>query len=228
MHDRDVRSAILSRLNAEHADDQDTRIVEEMGIWSGSVRVDVAVINGELCGYELKSDRDTLTRLPAQAEIYSRVFDKMYLVVGERHAPKARRIIPRWWGVIIAKSRHGSVSLSDAREAKSNPTLDPVLVAQLMWREEALAVLERHNLAKGWRSKSADAIHRHLAASLPVVELSNAVRSALKARAGWLRKSIGDQGQVAVHCDLDPSGAATGIGGVGCDLLDTGVSPAAC
>lgn len=209
MHDRDVRDAILGRLNAEHADDQDTRIVEEMGIWSGSVRVDVAVINGELCGYELKSDRDTLARLPLQADIYSRVFDKMYLVVGERHAPKARRIIPRWWGVIVAKSRHGTITLSDAREAKANPTLDPVLVAQLMWKEEALAVLERHNLAKGWRSKSADAIHRRLAASLSAVELSDAVRSTLKARVGWLRQPSGNQGEVTVHTDLNPAGTTS-------------------
>jgi hypothetical protein len=39
--------------------DLDTRVVEEMGIWAGSVRVDIAVINGEFHGFELKSDRDT-------------------------------------------------------------------------------------------------------------------------------------------------------------------------
>jgi len=206
MHDRDVRDAILSRLNAEHENDADTRIVEEMGVWAGSVRVDVAVINGELSGYELKSDRDTLTRLPLQADIYSRVFDKMYLVVGERHAPKARRIIPRWWGVIVAKSRNGAVTLSEAREAKPNPSPEPFLVSQLMWKEEALAVLERHGLAKGWRSKTADAIHRHLSESLTAEQLSEAVRSTLKARVGWLGKSVADQGQMTVHPDLNPAG----------------------
>jgi hypothetical protein len=60
MRDRDVRAALLRRLSSDYADDADTRIVEEMGVWSGSVRIDVAVINGELSGYELKSDRDTL------------------------------------------------------------------------------------------------------------------------------------------------------------------------
>jgi hypothetical protein len=68
-----------------------------MGIWSGSVRIDVAVINGELTGYELKSDRDTLERLPLQAELYSRVFDRLILVVGKRHAKKAIEHIPEWW-----------------------------------------------------------------------------------------------------------------------------------
>lgn len=208
MHDRDVREAILTRLNAEHESDADTRIVEEMGVWAGSVRVDVAVINGELAGYELKSDRDTLTRLPLQADIYSRVFDKMYLVVGERHAPKARRIIPRWWGVIVAKSKNGTITLREVREAKPNPSPDPFLVSQLMWKDEALVVLERHGLAKGWRSKTADAIHRHLSESLTAEQLSEAVRSTLKARLGWLGKPVTNQGQMTVHPDLDPASPA--------------------
>ena len=77
MRDLDVRTAVRAQLVAAHADDDNTRIVEEMGIWSGSVRVDVAVINGELAGWELKSARDNLRRLPQQAELYSQVFDRM-------------------------------------------------------------------------------------------------------------------------------------------------------
>jgi hypothetical protein len=64
MRDSDVRGATKAWLSAEYACDQDTRIVEEMGVWSGSVRIDIAIINGHLSGYELKSDRDTLERLP--------------------------------------------------------------------------------------------------------------------------------------------------------------------
>ena len=69
MRDIDVRQAVKSYLKALHEDDPATRIVEEMGIWAGSVRIDIAVINGELSGFELKSDSDTLQRLPLQADI---------------------------------------------------------------------------------------------------------------------------------------------------------------
>ena len=64
MRDRDVRQALLAHLAELHAGDPDTRIVEEMGVWCGTARIDVAVVNGELCGFELKSERDTLERLP--------------------------------------------------------------------------------------------------------------------------------------------------------------------
>lgn len=73
MGDSEVRDAVLSKLDRQYFGDRHTRIVEEMGIWSGSVRIDIAVINGQLHGYELKSARDTLQRLPTQAELYSKV-----------------------------------------------------------------------------------------------------------------------------------------------------------
>ena len=56
MRDIDVRRAVRKKLGEQYAHDPDTRIVEEMGIWSGTVRIDIAIINGELNGFELKSD----------------------------------------------------------------------------------------------------------------------------------------------------------------------------
>lgn len=102
MRDADVRASVIGMLREQHRGDDATRIVEEMGIWSGSARIDVAVINGELTGYELKSDRDTLGRLPAQVKLYGRVFDRVVLVVGRKHATAAQRVVPKWWGITIA------------------------------------------------------------------------------------------------------------------------------
>jgi len=191
MRDADVRAAVLRALAEQHQGDDDTRIVEEMGIWSGSVRIDVAVINGRLTGYELKSDRDTLERLPAQAELYSRVFDEVSLVVGASHASKALGIIPAWWGVIVATERSGEVQLEKVRDPQRNPAPDPLLIARLLWRSEALAVLEARGLARGWRSKSAPQLHERLATVLSEAEISDAVRTALKQREGWLGQAVG-------------------------------------
>jgi len=102
MRDRDVREAVRAYLYDAHKADRETLIVEEMGVWSGTVRIDIAVINGELSGFELKSDRDKLDRLPLQAKVYSKVFDRVTLVVGARHVRKALPLIPEWWSVLIA------------------------------------------------------------------------------------------------------------------------------
>jgi len=205
MRDLDVRQAVKRALEQQHQGDDDTRIVEEMGIWSGSVRVDVAVINGELQGYELKSEKDTLNRLPAQRDLYSRVFDRVTLVSAEKHLEKASALIPDWWGLCAARAdSSGNVSLSFIRAPNRNPCLEPMQIARLLWRSEALEILLERELAQGVRSKPVEILCRRLAEALPIDELRAEVRSALKRRVGWLRKSLCDQSEVSVHANRNP------------------------
>lgn len=225
MRDSDVRAAVLSTLSRCHANDANTRVVEEMGIWSGSVRIDVAVINGELSGYELKSDRDTLQRLPQQVELYGLVFDRLTLVVGTKHSEKAVAMLPEWWSVLIAFEQRGSLTLQPVKIGSANPHRDPYFVAQLLWREEAVAALEAFDLARGWRSKAVKLIHERLAAEVPLASLATHVRSALKRRPGWLGQTIGHQGEVSVgdiRCPLRPPSRRDRTVG---DLFDSIVSP---
>lgn len=228
MRDADVRIAVRRRLEAEHAETTDTLIVDEMGVWSGTVRIDLAVINGEICGYELKSDRDTLARLPVQADVYSRVFDRVTLVVGERHASKAREIIPKWWGVVLARYRGGELQLVDDRKSKRNPKRDPHLVAELLTKDEAISILERHGLAAGWRSKRAREIYHRLATELPLDRLSECVRVTLRCRQNWLGNNCPRVLDVTVDAVSDPLGETAWLGGSCGNLVDDTVSPTMC
>jgi len=225
MRDADVREALRKRLYRDHDGDADTLIVEEMGVWSGSVRIDVAVINGELSGYELKSDRDTLERLPAQADIYSKVFDRMTLVVGARHASKARGMVPEWWGCTVARMRKGRVVLVPERPAQSNPAPSPFVIAQLLWKDEAISILDKHGLARGWRSKPAAAIFHRLASELPFRVLVEHVRTTLRARERWLRQSGSRHLDVTVHAVLDPSRQSARTKGAGRNCVNLSVAP---
>ncbi len=204
MRDIHIRTAMLDKLHKIHQDQADAKIVQEMGVWAGTVRVDIAVLNGEMVGYELKSDSDTLGRLPMQAEIYSRVFDRMTLVVGDRHFDKAARIIPEWWGIIKAVESGKGIRLRQARPSRKNRAQDPYLIAELLRKEEALLLLEQFGLANGWRSKRVRAIHERLAAELPLRVLRNRVREILKARASWLGQDCIHQLDVPVNTELHP------------------------
>lgn len=206
MKDRDVRDAIKAHLNALHSRDSNTRIVEEMNVWSGTVRIDLAVINGELSGFELKSDRDTLKRLPLQAEIYSRVFDRVTLVVGHKHASKSIPLIPPWWGVTVARSSGDgdTVSLSHERPASINPAPDAHLIAEFLWKDEAIAVLSKYCLDKGWRAKRIRLLHERLAENLPLEALKDEVREVLKARTNWLGQSRTNNLDVPIDTDQSP------------------------
>ena len=204
MRDRDVRAALLQRLAITYAGDDDTRIVQEMGIWSGSVRIDIAVINCELVGYELKSDRDTLERLPLQADLYSRVFDRLLLVVGERHFQKAVSHVPEWWGVLVATKEREGITLLPFRKEGWNPSPEPYLIAQLLWKDEAIAVLESYNLARGWRGKRVKDIHQRLASEVSFDKLRAEVRTRLKERRDWLWQPISGYFNMSVDPNPDP------------------------
>jgi hypothetical protein len=198
MRDSDVREAMRSWLASEYADDPSSRFVEEMGVWNGSVRIDLAVINGALHGYEIKSERDTLGRLSEQMRLYDQVFDTITLVAAEKHISKARPLVSPWWGLtVVAPGADGKLTLTEAKKAEQNPLLDKVQLARLLWKPEQLLVLEKIGKGKGARSKSVDALCEILANALSERALSAHVREMLKARSGWLRQAVTHERQVA-------------------------------
>ncbi len=205
MRDHDVRQALLQLLEQQHRGDDDTTVVEEMGIWAGTVRIDVAVINGELTGFELKSERDTLARLPDQADVYGMVFDRLYLVTTDKHFRKAKDIIPSWWGSLIVRTEiDGSVSIKEKRAAKINQKIDPAILAKLLWREEALSLLEENGFAAGYRSKPAHILHDRLASCLDIQILRDGVRKALKIRTNWLGQISAHALDMPINADANP------------------------
>jgi hypothetical protein len=185
MRDIDVRDALRRRLHQEHASElPDTLFVDELGL-CGQVRVDVAVVNGVLSGYELKSASDTLRRLPTQVEIYSQVLDHATLVVADNHADHARAMLPSWWGVIEATWTGVDVELRNVTPPQMNPGIQAYSLAQLLWRDEVLDELTQRGLEVGYRSKPRLILWQRLAAEVPLDELRQVVRARLKAREGW-------------------------------------------
>lgn len=185
MRDRDVRSALHKQLLSQHAADLDsTRFVDELGL-CGEVRVDVAVVNAALSGFELKSASDTLRRLPAQIDVYSRVLDYCTLVVAENHLDRATAAIPSWWGCTVAAWDGTKVTLSEETPARLNPAIDAYSLAQLLWRDETLAALEQIGAARGVRSKPRTVLWRRLADAVEIDELRVLVREVLKRRQAW-------------------------------------------
>mgnify|MGYP000284964948 CR=1 FL=1 len=62
MKDQDVRFAVHHKLLKESHLDPDCLVVDEFSISLGASRADIAVINGVIHGYELKSEYDSLER----------------------------------------------------------------------------------------------------------------------------------------------------------------------
>lgn len=186
MRDRDIRAALHARLLDEHAEDLDsTRFVDELGL-CGEVRVDIAVVNAALSGFELKSAADTLRRFPKQVDVYSRVLDYCTLVTAPSHLDHALNILPKWWGCVIAKDE----GLDEIRPAKFNKTIDGYSLAQLLWRDETLAILDSLDAVRGCKSKPRQFLWRRLADVTDIHQLRDIVRDTLKGRTAWRVNSL--------------------------------------
>jgi hypothetical protein len=171
---------LLKRHLADTGLGHGTVILDELGLCQGDVRVDVAAVNGELSGFEIKSPADTLARWPKQRRIYSQVVDRAWLVAPEKTLAAAAA--PDWWGLIRIVETPDRLGLRVVREAAFNPSPDAYAIACLLWRDEALAALEQFGLDRGVRTRRRRLIWRRLADQLPLDDLRRAVRSALKIR----------------------------------------------
>jgi hypothetical protein len=185
MRDFEIRLRLRDVLRAKHQSEPDTLIVEELGLREGSSRVDLAVINGSMHGFEIKSDRDKLSRLPSQSYSYGMCFDAMTIVVGERHLGAALEALPEWWGVIRASDGPDGVVLDVVRDAAPNPDVRPEVVVQLLWRDEALAILREHDLAKRFGGRPRREMWAALVDALSPEQVGEVVRTAIKARGDW-------------------------------------------
>jgi hypothetical protein len=169
-----VRDALRRRLVAESGESLET--VAEFWVPRSHVRADLAVIGRSMDGFEIKTERDSLQRLPRQAVAYGRVFDQCTVVVAEKHCDRVHGMLPPWWGITTV-SGNGTVVFTEVRAADSNPELDPDTLVRLLWHDEAMAALTRLGREPDKQSSRNSLWHELL--QLPVTELREVVRRAI-------------------------------------------------
>ncbi|NIK11151.1 sce7726 family protein [Alkalibacillus almallahensis] len=135
LNEAEVRNLLLEDLNNELKEDEYTRIINELGIDYGASRVDVAVVNGIIHGYEIKSDLDTLDRLPNQISYYNRVFERMTIVSSRKYYEKVNELVPKWWGIKII-SADGSRLICKRTGRRKNKNQDKSLLLKLLWKKD--------------------------------------------------------------------------------------------
>ena len=179
--ERDIRIALLRRLQDVHEKEQATLILEELGILRGRARIDVAVLNGSLHGYEIASDFDTLRRVHYQLPRFADVCDELTFVVGREHYEAIVTSVPMWCGIIVAVQRQSVEFILD-RHPTAKP-VDAIATAKLLWRDEAESLLRTYGHTKIPRNRTdlAEAVAR----AIDLRTLRADVLGILKQRAAW-------------------------------------------
>ena len=191
MRDQIIRQAFHTSVLKSAHNDIDTLVVDELGLKNGEIRADIAVLNGKLVGYEIKTENDTLSRLPSQVQAYSEVFDQAFLIVSKNHLKKAIAAIPNWWGVYTINSEpENQFSFSCHRKAKINKNQVSFSLAQLLWKAEALEVANvclRHNIKP---KTSKHEVYEVISGTCSTRKLSKIVIQYLKQRSNWRTSPI--------------------------------------
>ena len=165
-YDRSIRSHLRWRLERATADLEATAVVDELSVCSGIARVDLAVLNGALHGFEIKSERDTLARLHSQSQFFSEVVDYMTLVVVDRFVPEATAI----------------VHFDTIRDCAPNPHVSVLPFLEFLWRDEAYNLALETGVASGLKAASKSKLYRRLAERVPWKVLHHSVLDKLRTR----------------------------------------------
>ncbi|MFE7062042.1 sce7726 family protein [Sutcliffiella sp. NPDC057660] len=183
LNEIEVRTLLLNELNKIYGDCSNTRIINELGLENGASRVDVAVVNGIMHGYEIKSDLDNLFRLPRQMEYYNRAFERMTVVVGRKYVNEVRDIIPGWWGIkAVSKDQSRLIEIRKGRKVSNQ---DPMLLIKLLWKKELEGFIDYIGLPKSYKKMRKNQLLSLLMKEAEIDVLKTYVYSVLKERENW-------------------------------------------
>ena len=186
LSENEIRKAVLRSVTRHLSTIPDSTIVEELGILEGANRIDVAVLNGGLEGFEIKSDHDTLRRLPQQLEAYSKVFDRLTVVTTSKHIKSTLLLVPDWIGVWSAYRGPDSIPrLRKLRTARANRRVDPKSLVQLLWRDEAISALRELGVAGNRLRQPRRHLWLELVRLLSLRRLKKLVSRTLQVRGDW-------------------------------------------
>lgn len=98
MNESQIKAALISRIERSKCAATSV-IIQELFVENFSRRADVVVANGILSAFEIKSERDSLSRLLGQVSVYCKYFEETTVVCAEKHLEVVSRVVPECVGI---------------------------------------------------------------------------------------------------------------------------------
>ncbi|UVN46216.1 sce7726 family protein [Pseudomonas mosselii] len=114
----------------------DAVIINEMVVANWSRRADIAVANGRLYGFEIKSQFDSLKRLPGQLESFQEHFDKVVVVAAPKFISSIERDYPESIGILEVSLSSGRPRLRQVRAGRIKEVKDIARLTSLITKSE--------------------------------------------------------------------------------------------
>ncbi len=133
------KNAIVNRILKDRHSIKTSTIISEFRV--DRSKADIVLLNGTSCVYEIKTELDSLNRLPSQIDAYKKMFDRIYIVSHEKFIKKIEENIDNNIGIISLSDQS---ILVEKRPAASNKNkVDPCCIFN------SLRLLEYKHIIKG-------------------------------------------------------------------------------
>lgn len=182
-----LKAAVIDKLYSRSHVDHDSVLISEMVVDNWSRRADVVLANGKLWCFEIKSELDSLVRLPGQIDTFSRSFEKLVIVVAAKFEAAAKPMLTEGVGLWVEET-DGSLK-ERVRPKVASLTKEAAIKA--MTAAELRRLLACNGVTPGGDAQRAQLCR--LAALLPASDLANAARDAIKKRHRARHISFQDQ-----------------------------------
>lgn len=137
------RAAITQKILLGHHSLRTASMLGEARV--GMCKADVVVLNGTSTAYEIKSERDSLTRLHNQVTSYGTVFAAVNVVTSAKHVQQVLHQVPSDVGVLVLSRRF---TLQTERAAVVDPSrTNSLAILDFVRADEAEAILRAFDIA---------------------------------------------------------------------------------
>lgn len=136
------KNEVIRRRVLAYHDPDSTTVLLEKPIARWASRLDLLVVNNTTTAYEVKTDRDDLSRVRKQTDLALLAFDRVYVACSERWAEGVLETVDDRVGVVRMLA---TGAFSKVRGATANATrVDPSAVFALLQRAEQVAAIEQY------------------------------------------------------------------------------------
>lgn len=161
-HDNTIREPLFEFLEDTYGK---IRILEEKQ--TGRARADVVMVtSSDIYGIEIKSDKDSYTRLDKQVKNYNLYYDYNIVAVGSSHGLHIKEHVPDFWGIITIEEVDRVLDFYMLRKPAPNPKLKAERKISILWRPELQRMLQKNKLPK-YNDKSKLFVQKKLLEKVP-------------------------------------------------------------
>lgn len=146
LREQDIKIALIDWLYKKGML-SDATIINEMVVANWSRRADLAIANGHLQAFEIKSDFDSLKRLDGQLKIFNSRFEKVTIVCAPKFTCEVSKRVSSDVGVVEYQSNNRGVRFKIIQKGRVCSRLNKFVYLGFLLKSEIKDLLNQYEIA---------------------------------------------------------------------------------